>query len=143
MADSTIDKHLQQRPTCYNDPTEKLKAIRGAMRPADARQTQQSIFIYGRSIGGVRQPLSWNTSYVSHLGDNQAALLDTITYSPGTDMPIVTTYVRHLARVLATADPKVFGLLACHGVVKIASEQAAGGFSITICLCDSPRPIYF
>lgn len=26
VADSTIDQHLQQRPTFYNDPTEKLKA---------------------------------------------------------------------------------------------------------------------
>lgn len=39
-------------------------------------------------------------------------------------MPIVTTYFRDLARVLANADPKVFGLLACHGVVKVANEQA-------------------
>jgi hypothetical protein len=107
------------------------------MRPAHARQTQQSIFIDGRSIGGVRQLLSWNTSYVSHLGDSQAVLLDTITYSPDTDMPIVTTYVHHLASMLATADPNVFGLLACHGVVKVANEQA-GVFQLQIVFAILP-----
>lgn len=126
VADSTIDQHLQQRPTFYNDPTEKLKAIREARRPVDARQLQQSIFIDGRSIGGVRQPLSWNTTYVSHLGNDQAVLLDTITYPPDADMSIATTHVRDLARVLSNADPKVFGLLACHGVVKVVNAQAEG-----------------
>lgn len=126
VADHTIDEHLEQRPAFYNDPTEKLKAIREAMRPENARQMQQSIFIDGRSIGGVRQHLSWNTTYVSHLSNDQAVLLDTITYPPDTSVSIATTHVRDLARVLANAEPKVFGLLACHGVVKVANEQADG-----------------
>jgi serine/threonine protein kinase len=124
VADSTIDKHLQHRTTLGNDPTGKLKAIREAMRPADTRRMRQSIFIDGRSIEGVRQHLSWCTIYVSHMRDGQSVLLDTITYPPDTIMSIATTHVRDLARVLANADAEVFGLLACHGIVKIANEQA-------------------
>ncbi|QGA19453.1 hypothetical protein EYB26_007142 [Talaromyces marneffei] len=124
VADSTIDQHLQHRTTLDNGPTEKLKAIREAMRPTDTYLMRKSIFIDGRSIEGLRQHLSLYTTYVSHMHDGQAVLIDTITYPPGTNMSTAIIHVRDLAIVLSNADPEVFGLLACHGVVAIANEQA-------------------
>lgn len=127
VADPVIDKHLEHKTSGKSDPTERLKEIREAMRsPANSRPARGSIFVDGGQIEREKQRILWSNAYISRNRDcSGAVLIDSTTYPSDTVMSIASTHVRDLARLLSKADPWTFGLLCCHGVVKVVDGDGA------------------
>jgi hypothetical protein len=101
--------------------------VEPAMRsPANSRPARGSIFVDGGQIEREKQRILWSNAYVSRNRDGSGAvLIDSTTYPSDTVMSIASIHVRDLARLLSKADPWTFGLLCCHGVVKVVDGDGA------------------
>lgn len=127
VADPAIDQHLEDKALSnQGNPTERLREIREAMKtPAPSKDlVKGSIFMDAGLVDSGKQHILWSAAYTTRLRGGQGdVVVDTTTYPPDTDMSIATTHVRDLARRLSNADPWAFGLLRCHGVVKVLKED--------------------
>ncbi|KAF3927072.1 hypothetical protein AA313_de0203043 [Arthrobotrys entomopaga] len=99
------------------EPAFKAAALRSAR---DREPTASGIF---RSVEGINQStiqtIEASSALVAQRSDSRKHLiLDPVSCPPDVKVPAVTKAVRDLARKLMNADPDMFGLLRCKGVIK-------------------------
>ncbi|KAK6529137.1 hypothetical protein TWF694_004350 [Orbilia ellipsospora] len=99
------------------EPAFKAAALRSAR---DREPTASGIF---RSAEGINQStmqaIQGSSALVAQRSDSRKyIILDPVSCPPDVKVPAVTKAIRDLARRLMNADPDMFGLLRCKGVIK-------------------------
>ncbi|MCJ1379353.1 hypothetical protein MMC17_002454 [Xylographa soralifera] len=137
MGDALIDKQLYREiaDNSSDDLSEtstlvSLKELRESIQDSSkADSDRKSIFILETELHPMTNPIPHSQSHSGHLLEGHAkVIIDTISVDPRMNAMGMAKDVRDLARVLSKVDPLTFGLLTCHGVVKImkGSPQASG-----------------
>ncbi|MCJ1321669.1 hypothetical protein MMC15_007014 [Xylographa vitiligo] len=147
MGDAFIDKQLHTKIAANSSDDlgvtstlVSLKELRESIRdPSNADSERRSVFILETELHAVMTPIPNSQSHSGHLLRGHAkVIIDTISVDPRMNAMGMAKDVRDLARVLSKVDPFTFGLLTCHGVVKIMEgPPQAPGFRFIFRLPDT------
>lgn len=130
IADPVIDKELEHDNesdtldggSILHESIVTAKGVRDSLRTDP--QSKTSIFLPNiRSAGGNTTPIPFCTAEIFTRPNGKTYLLDSVVCLPGVEIDILNKDVRDLARKLRGTNPLTFGLLRCHGVVKVYEES--------------------
>ena len=102
-----------------------VSSFTGADRVRDAVREQplQTVSIFlpkeGLETARIREIPYTSTKCMQNAGTDKWLVVDRIPCDPAVDISLVTRDVRELARKLKSVDSLTFGILQCHGVVRV------------------------
>lgn len=98
-------------------PFSSMQTLRASLRAGSDRQAN----IWMPAIQPETVPILYSNAVVAHSSDRNGVsyIIDSVYCPPGNNISIIHRDVRRLANNLKHADPDVFGLLNCQGVMKV------------------------
>ncbi|EPS43130.1 hypothetical protein H072_2886 [Dactylellina haptotyla CBS 200.50] len=106
-----------ERASSYKTPASKAAALRSAR---DREHATGGVFRPANGIdqSTIRKIQSTSALVAQRNGFGEYMILDPVPCPPDANTQMLTKSIRDLARKLMNADPEVFGLLRCKGVIK-------------------------
>lgn len=120
-----IDRQLSSPKTGDQNSLLTIQSIRDELHTMD-NSKKESIFIGADQLSVTRHPIPFSFSETCQMaGTADMIIVDSFFCDILTDSKAVTKDIRDLARVLSKIEPRIFGLLSCHGVIKCLDANHA------------------